>query len=133
MDKNILKIALDTKKNSFLEKHTHSYKLKNSTCGDFINVYLIIRKQKIKNFKFLGEFCIYCQASANLLSKLIINKQNNKTEHLLKIIINKSSNFNKLEDNNWREFVKILNKTNVARKECFLLPIKATLKALENK
>ena len=45
----------------------------------------------------------------------------------------KSSLAQVMYDNNWREFVKILNKTNVARKECFLLPIKATLKALENK
>ena len=32
----------------------------------------------------------------------------------------------------WKSFLKIMNKSNVLRKECLLLPIKATLKALKN-
>ena len=49
MNKEILKIALNTENLSFLENHTHSTKLKNSTCGDEIKIYLIV-KNKTTNF-----------------------------------------------------------------------------------
>ena len=39
MDKEILKIALNTKNLSFLDNHTHYKRLKNSTCGDEIKIY----------------------------------------------------------------------------------------------
>ena len=79
MNKEILKIASNTENLSFLENHTHSTKLKNSTCGDEIKIYLIVKNKKITNFKYQGESCIYCQASASLLSrneKIKQSKQN---------------------------------------------------------
>ena len=84
MDKEILKIALDTENLSFLNNHTHSTKLKNSTCGDEIKIYLIVKNKKITDFKYQGESCVYCQASASLLSRNIKNKTNKKIEFLLK-------------------------------------------------
>ena len=132
MDKEILKIALDTKNLSFLNNHTHSTKLKNSTCGDEIKIYLIVKNKKITDFKYQGESCVYCQASASLLSRNIKNKTNKKIEFLLKqasnLFKNKKIHLNK----EWKNFFKIMNKSNILRKECLLLPIKATLKALKN-
>ena len=132
MDKDILKIALNTKNLSFLDNHTHLKKLKNSTCGDEIVVYLIVRKGKIVNFKYEGESCVYCQASASLLSRNIKNKSLNKIKILLKNAINLFQNKKVHSNKEWKSFLKIMNKSNILRKECLLLPIKATLKALKN-
>ena len=132
MNKEILKIALNTENLSFLENHTHSTKLKNSTCGDEIKIYLIVKNKKITNFKYQGESCIYCQASASLLSRNVKNKTVSRVEILLKqagkLFENKKIHSNK----EWENFLKIMNKNNILRKECLLLPIKATLKALKN-
>ena len=35
-------------------------------------------------------------------------------------------------DKDWKEFDKIMNKKNISRKECLLLPLKATLNALNS-
>ena len=132
MDKEILKIALNTENLSFLDKHTHSTKLKNSTCGDEIKIYLIVKNRKITHFKYEGESCIYCQASASLLSRNAKNKSVNKISALLEEASNLFENKKIDSKREWKSFLKIMNKGNVIRKECLLLPIKATLKALKN-
>ena len=132
MDKEILKIALNTKNLSFLDNHTHYKRLKNSTCGDEIKIYLVVKKGKINNFKYEGESCVYCQASASLLARTIKNKPVNK----IKIYLKEAKNLfeNKKNGSNKRKikFLKIMNKNNILRKDCLLLPLKATLKALKN-
>jgi len=132
MNKEILKIALNTENFSFLKNHTHSIKLKNSTCGDEVKIYLIVKDEKITDFKYQGESCVYCQASASLLSRNVKNKTISKIQFLLKeadnLFKNKKIHLNK----DWKSFLKIMNKSNILRKECLLLPIKATLKALKN-
>ena len=131
MNKEILKIALNTENLSFLNNHTHATKLKNSVCGDEIKIYLIVKNRKITTFKYEGESCIYCQASASLLSKIVRNKTINE----VKLILEKSNDFftNKKINTKkeFKSFFNIMNKSNIRRKECLLLPVKATLKALK--
>ena len=133
MDKEIFKIASNTKNLSFLEKYTHYSSLKNTTCGDKIEVFLILKNNKITNFKYKSESCIYCQASASLLSRNIKNKPIVKIKNFLEeapaLFQNNEVSLNK----EWKIFLKIMNKTNFPRKECLLLPIKATLKAFKTK
>ena len=132
-NKEIFRIALNTENLAFLDNHTHYTKLKNSICGDEIKIYLIIKKDKITNFKYEGESCIYCQASASLLSRNIKNKTINKVEDFLKQAKKLFENKKIVLDKEWKNFLYIMNKTNSSRKECLLLPIKATLKALKIK
>ena len=47
---------------------THNSKAKNPLCGDEIRLFLKINKGKITEFSYQGKNCVYCQASANLLS-----------------------------------------------------------------
>ena len=52
IDKEIIKIASNTENHGVLDKHTHFSKLKNSICGDVMKIYLIIKNDKIENFKY---------------------------------------------------------------------------------
>tara|TARA_B000000532_G_C18492071_1_gene244990 strand:+ start:61 stop:459 length:399 start_codon:yes stop_codon:yes gene_type:complete len=132
MDKEIIKIASKTENYSFLKNYTHCKKLKNSTCGDEIKIYLIVKKGKIIKLKYEGECCIYSQASASLLSRNVKNKSSNNIEFLLKSSIELFQNKKVQLDKELKSFLRIMNKTNILRKECLLLPLKATLKALRN-
>ena len=76
MNLEILQIASDTINQKNIKNHTHNSKLKNSLCGDEMHIKLIIKRDKIVDFGYQGKSCIYCQASASLLSKISIN--NNK-------------------------------------------------------
>ena len=132
IDKEILKIASETDSYGFLDNHSHYSNSKSSVCGDFIKVYLTIKNKKVLEFKYEGNFCIYCNASASLLAKKIKNKSVGETINFIK----NSSNFFKknkdIKNKDWNEFKKIMNKSNVSRKACLLLPLKTLLKALNN-
>tara|TARA_B100000614_G_C14452891_1_gene455066 strand:- start:596 stop:976 length:381 start_codon:yes stop_codon:yes gene_type:complete len=82
MDLEILKIASDTNNCKSIKNYTHFSKLKNPICGDEIQIELIIEKNKITDFGYQGKSCIYCNASANLLSKISINEKKNKLDKL---------------------------------------------------
>ena len=131
INKNILKIASNTENFGIIDNCTHFSRLKNTPCGDQIKIYLVVKNQKISKFKYNGESCIYCQASASLLSKIAKNKSIN---NLKKFILESNQLFNKkgVIKNNWKSFSKIMNKKNLTRKECLLLPLRAVKKALEN-
>ena len=130
MNQEIFKIALNTENLSHLKNYTHFSKSKNSKCGDEIKIYLIIKNRKIVNFKYESESCIYCQASASLLSR---NLKNEPVIKIKKFLNQAPFLFEKNElslNSNLKKFSKIMNKRNIARKECLLLPFKGTLKAL---
>ena len=91
-----------------------------------------MRKEKITNFKYEGESCIYCQASASLLSDDIKNKTKEEIIFLLKKSNYQLNNKKNKSNKKWKKILKIMHKGNTQRKECLLLPIKATLKALKN-
>ena len=133
IDKEIIRIASNTENHGALDGHTHFSKLKNSICGDDMKIYLIVENDKITNFKYECESCIYCQASVSLLSK----KTKNKSIEKVKIFVQQAnSSFDKSTnsfDKEWREFDKIMKKNNISRKECLLLPINTMLDALSKK
>ncbi len=129
MDLEILNIASDIENNKNIKNYTHYSKLKNSLCGDEIQIKLIIKNNKIIDFGYQENSCIYCQASVSLLSKMCINNKKSKINELcddaksffdgnFKVIQEKRGNLKKL-----------LNKKNLSRKECILLPFK-TLKKI---
>ena len=132
IDIEILKIASNTENHGILDNHTHSSKLKNSLCGDVMKIYLIVKNNKIEEFKYECQSCIYCQASVSLLSRKVKNKSVEKVKNFLI----DSNNFFDMDknnfDNDWLEFNKLISNKNIARKECLLLPLKTTLKALNS-
>ena len=75
--------------------------------------------------------CIYCEASASLLSRILRNIQ-------LKDIKNDLSNLKKASDKKdikipkrLSDFKKLLNSDNLNRFKCIFLPIDAVLKVLK--
>ena len=133
IDKEIIKIASNTENHGVLDNHTHFSKLKNSICGDEMRIYLIVKDDKIINFKYQCESCIYCQASVSLLSRKAKNKSIEKVKHFAVRAKNCFGKDAKSFDKEWKEFDKIMTKNNISRKECLLLPINTTLNALNKK
>ena len=129
IDKEIIKIASNTENHGVLDNHTHFSKLKNAICGDEMKVYLLVENNKVINFKYECESCIYCQASVSLLSRNVKNQSIEEIKDFAKQAKNSFDNkipFNK----DWKNFNKIMTNNNIARKECLLLPINATVDAL---
>jgi len=133
IDKEIIKIASNTENHGVLNNHTHYSKLKNAICGDEMKIYLIVKGDKIKNFKYECESCIYCQASVSLLSRNAKNQSIEKVKNFAKQAKNCFEKNTKSFDKEWKEFDKIMTKNNISRKECLLLPINTTLDALKRK
>ena len=82
MDLKILEIASNTDNNKNIKNHTHYSKLKNPLCGDEIQIKLVIKNDKIVDFGYQGNSCVYCQASASLLSRISINNKKIKLNEL---------------------------------------------------
>ena len=133
IDKEIIKIASNTENHGALNNHTHSSKLKNAICGDEMKIYLIVKNDKITNFKYECESCIYCQASVSLLSRKAKNKSIENVKNFAEHAKNCFEKNTKSFDKEWKEFDKIMTKNNISRKECLLLPVNTALDALNKK
>ena len=73
INKDIIRLASYTSNVGLKNKYSHKISLKNSICGDKITLELIADKEKIRSMKYETESCIYCEASASLLSRKIKN------------------------------------------------------------
>tara|TARA_B110000008_G_scaffold107479_1_gene110434 strand:- start:30 stop:431 length:402 start_codon:yes stop_codon:yes gene_type:complete len=133
MDLRILEIASHTENNKIIEDFTHKSKLKNSLCGDEMEIRLIVKDDIIKDMGYQCKSCVYCQASVSLLSRKIkgINIEEIKT-----FILQSEKLFDDVKiniDKHWKVFSEIFIKKNLNRKECLLLPLKTILKVIQNK
>ena len=129
MDLEVLSIAANTDNNRNIENRTHVSKLKNSVCGDEMQIELILKNEKILDFGYQGKSCVYCQASASLLSKISINNQKKKLNDLCdKAELYFNDNV-KITEKDWISLKKLIKNENVNKKDCILLPFK-TLKKI---
>ena len=131
INKEIIRIASNTSNVGLNNKYSHKISLKNKLCGDKITLELIVTKQKIISMKYETESCVYCEASASLLSKKIkkLNIQTIKDDFidLKKFFKNKEIKIPK----KFIEFKKLLNSDNFNRYNCLFLPFDAVIKALK--
>ena len=130
MDLKILEIASDTENNKNIKNYTHAAKSKNPLCGDEIQIKLVIKDEKLLDFGYQGKSCVYCQATASLLSKKLINSKKNKINELCDYA---KSFFSKKQENiekKWSYLGKLFDKKNISRKECILLPFNALKKSI---
>ena len=132
MDLDILRIASEDNNNKYIQNHTHHSKLKNPLCGDEMQINLIIDEERIIDFGYQGKCCVYCQASANLLSKISINKKKSKINELCddaKSFFDGNSDIIKKK---WKLMQKLFKSKNKVRKECILLPFKTVQKIVSD-
>lgn len=131
MIQKIIKIAAKTNNYGLKNIFTHKSYLKSKTCGDIIKIEFKVHNYKIKNFRYETVSCIYCQASASLLSENIeiFSTKTFKKDlmEVVKIIKKNQYNLPKKMD----LFKDLFNKDNSKRLECIMLPFNATIKALK--
>jgi nitrogen fixation NifU-like protein len=131
MDLRILEIASNTENHKVVKNHTHQSKNKNPICGDEMEISLIVKDNKIEDMGYQCRSCVYCQASVSLLSQKI---KDMKLSEIKSFIILTEDLFKDTEvkiETKWQDFKKIMNKNNISRKECLLLPFKTISKALK--
>ena len=131
ISKEIIKIASNTSNVGLNDQYSHKISLKNKLCGDKITLELIVLKGKILSMKYETESCVYCDASASLLSKKI-KKFNVKTikdefRNLKNIFKNKEFKIPK----KFADFNELFNSDNFNKYNCIFLPFDAVLKALK--
>ena len=132
MDLEVLNIAADTANNRDVKNRTHVSKLKNSLCGDEMQIEVILKDEKILDFGYQGKSCVYCQASASLLSKISINNQKEKINDLCDRAESYFNDDIKIADKKWNSLKKLIKKKNVNKKDCILLPFKTLKKIVSN-
>tara|TARA_Y100000590_G_scaffold446353_1_gene579935 strand:- start:457 stop:855 length:399 start_codon:yes stop_codon:yes gene_type:complete len=130
MDLEILKIASNTENNKIINNYTHLSKHKNPICGDEMSISLKIKKNKVYEFGYKCKSCVYCQASASLLSRKSINKSIISLKNLINIVESYCEDKKIIFPKEWSIFKKLFNQKNLSRKECLKLPFKTLSKAL---
>ena len=131
INQDIIKLASNTSNVGLKNKYSHKISLKNKTCGDKITLELIVDKKKISSMKYEIVSCVYCEASASLLSRKIINININDIKNDFEILKNLSK-LKKIETpKRLSDFKKLLNSDNLNRFNCIFLPFDAVVKALK--
>ena len=131
MDLRILEIASHTDNNKVIENFTHKSKHKNPLCGDEMEIRLIVKGDIIKDMGYQCKSCVYCQASVSLLSRKIKDKKIEEIKSFVLLGENLFSDVKTVLEKHWKDFKEILDKKNIARKDCLLLPLRTVLKALK--
>jgi nitrogen fixation NifU-like protein len=130
MDLKILEIATHTENNKVLVNPTHKSKNKNRICGDEMEISLIVKNDIVEDVGYQCKSCVYCQAAVSLLSRKI------KQQSLYAIgefAVKAEQAFDTsslVVEKHWNDFKEILDKKNLARKECLLLPLRTVVQAL---
>jgi nitrogen fixation NifU-like protein len=131
ISKEIIRLAYNASNVGLNNKYSHKVSLKNKLCGDKITLELVVLKKKILSMKYETESCVYCEASASLLSnkikKLNVQTIKNDFENLKDIFKNKKVKIPK----KFADFNQLFNSDNFNRYNCIFLPFDAVIKALK--
>ena len=130
MDLRILEIAAHTENNRVVENYTHKSKHKNPLCGDEMEISLIVKEDVVKDMGYQCKSCVYCQASVSLLSRKIKEKKVDDVKKFIKVGEQLFEDAKVSMEKHWKDFKEILDKKNLSRKECLLLPLRTIAKAL---
>ena len=131
MDLRILEIAAHTENNKVVENYTHKSKHKNPLCGDEMEISLIVKDEVVKDMGYQCKSCVYCQASVSLLSRKIKEKKVDDVKKFIKVGEQLFEDAKVNMEKHWKDFKEILDKKNLSRKECLLLPLRTIAKALK--
>jgi len=126
----IIKIASDTS-NSGIDENANSVATsKNKNCGDIITIAIKIKNNKIERMSYETKSCIFCQASASLLSKLIKKSNIENLRNDIEDINMSYKNKKILLKRKYKPFRKLFQHKYKERFSCILLPFNALLKVV---
>ena len=131
MDLRILEIAAHTENNKIVENYTHKTKHKNPLCGDEMEISLVVKDDVVKDMGYQCKSCVYCQASVSILSRKIKEKKVDDIKKFIKVGEQLFEDAKVSMEKHWKDFKEILDKKNLSRKECLLLPLRTIAKALK--
>ena len=131
MDLRILEIAANTENNKILKNPTHKSKNKNPICGDEMEISLNVKNDVVEDIGYQCKSCVYCQASVSLLSRKIKHKKIQEIKDFISVAESFFTDTKINIEKHWNDFKEILDKKNISRKECLLLPLRTVLKALK--
>ena len=131
MDLEIIKIASNTENNNILKNYTFATKYKSTMCGDELKIYLKVHKEKITKLSYQSKSCVYCEASASLLSRYVRNKSINDIKKLINNMENYYEKSNLSLKKNISYFKKLFKEKNLSRIECLMLPFKTLKKIIQ--
>ena len=133
IDPKIIKIANNSKYAGLKNIFTHKSTIKNSICGDLIKLEIIAKNKKIESMRYETESCILCEASASMLAKKVkkyyLKSLKNDIKQLKKNIKDNNSSL----PNKFKNFKLLLEKSNLNRVKCVMLPFEGLLKAFNVK
>ena len=128
----IIRIASDTSNYGNQKKSNLIATSKNNICGDKITIEIEVYDNKIKKMSYETESCIFCQASASLLSKIIKSKNIEKLRKDLSEINMSHKNKKFILKDSYKLFRKLFKQKYKERYNCILLPFNALLKVINN-
>ena len=132
INNEIIKIASNTSYVGLKNNYTYKSSKKNSMCGDFIKIELVVKKLKINSMRYETESCIYCNASASLIAKQIRGLSISRAKKDLNKLRSFSMDLKSFQiPSKFKKFQSLFKKTNTNRLNCIFLPLDAVLKALK--
>ncbi len=131
ISKEIIRIASNTSNVGLNNEYSHKISLKNKLCGDKITLELIVLKKKILSMKYETESCVYCEASASLLSKKIKKFDIKTIKDEFRNLKNISKNKEFKVPKKFADFNELFNSDNFNKYNCIFLPFDAVIKALK--
>ena len=126
----IIKIASDTSNCGIKKNSSFVTTSKNKICGDIITVAIEISNNKIEKMFYDTESCIFCQASASLLSKVIKRSNIENLRNDINEINMSHRNKKIILKRKYKSFRQLFQHKYKERFHCILLPFNALLKAV---
>jgi nitrogen fixation NifU-like protein len=128
----IIKIASDTSNYGIKENSHFTATAKNKMCGDTITVAIEITNNKLERMSYDTESCIFCQASASLLSKIVTRSNIVNLQADLNYINTSHKNKKIILKKKYKPFRKLFQKKYKERLNCILLPFNALIKVVNS-
>jgi len=126
----IIKIASDTSNCGIKNNSNLLATSRNKICGDEITIEIEISNKKIQKMSYETESCIFCQASASLLSKVIKRSNIENLRNDINEINMSHRNKKIILKRKYKSFRQLFQHKYKERFHCILLPFNALLKAV---
>ena len=128
----IIKIASDTSNSGIKKNSDHIATLKNKICGDKITIEIEIFNNKIQEMSYETDSCIFCQASASLLAKIVKKSNIERVRSDVQEISSSYKGKKIVLKKKYKPFKKLFQQKYKERFNCILLPFNALLKVINN-